>query len=331
MTDPRSALTKNQWEQNADLFDDLLSHVPNVVSAAEEKLIRNNQGLVYRMVNRFREFLLRKYDVALDEDDLFQVGRIGLLIAVRKFEPERGYQLSTYAIWWINQAIQREIQYGGMIRIPVQMRREIARYSAIEYALIDETVGNHDELIRAHMQLDEEEFAHVRHAARVLRGKKISTHDVFMKGKGWQTTVGELLHASPSEPSEISLGVRDFGDIYEDKEFQAMCVRLVNYFFAQDVLTDRQREVLVRRFSLDGNPSETLKQIGLRLHLSRERVRQIEESALQLLRDPDVWNKHAEFIHETFSPHPPARVFLIPCAPPVLETFKHGIRSLPHV
>ncbi len=238
---------------------------PEVAAAARRQFIQSNLRLVVSVARRFEG-----RGVALL--DLIQEGNIGLMRAVDKFDHERGFKFSTYATWWIRQALGRAVnETSRTIRVPSHVREQ--------YSLIDQSTQKlWDDLDRRPTNDEVADTAGIK-VERVALARQHRTPIVS-------------LSAPISDDGNASVGDSIEDDDIGPFEATASALERNSLHIQLGRLTDRERMVLTARFGLDDS-QQTLSELGAALHVTTERVRQIEGRALGKLRHPSLqraWN-----------------------------------------
>ncbi len=257
-------------DEEVQLAEMIMCSDPKKAAAARKRLSEANLRLVVsiakKYVGRGMSFL-----------DLIQEGNLGLIKAVEKFDYTKGFKFSTYATWWIRQAITRAIaDQARTIRIPVHMVETITKVKKASSQLLHENGKDPTpEQIAARLEMTEEKVREIM---------RIAQDPVSL-----ETPIGE------EEDSHL-------GDFIEDENAPAPADKASQVLLKEQInqvlstLSPREEAVLRLRFGLEDGRSRTLEEVGQRFNVTRERIRQIEAKALRRLRQPVRYNKLKDYL-----------------------------------
>lgn len=261
-TRAKTAFEKEVWmtQEEFDTVINLLNSYVEEARRAKDEMVEANLRLVISIAKKYT-------NRGLSFLDLIQEGNMGLMKAVEKFEYRRGYKFSTYATWWIRQAITRSIaDQARTIRIPVHMIETINKLMRVQKQLVQE-YGR---------EPTPEEIAEEIHlpAARVSAVLRMAQQPISLQapvGDNDETNLGDFIEDKgaddPSDVTSMSMLKDSIKDVL-------------------DTLNPREREVLEQRFGLVDGYSRTLEEVGKQFQVTRERIRQIEAKALRKMRHP---------------------------------------------
>ena len=249
---------------------ELVTRIGRGDKAAKDKLIESNLRLAVSIAKKYQ-------GNGLTLMDLIQEANIGLLVAIEKFEPERGFRFSTYASWWIKQTISRALDNKSkLIRLPAYVVEGVNKMKSVERALTI-TLGREPTLeeVAEEMGIEPAKVKKLRDSS-----KEVSSLDVAV-GEDDEATMGELIADTSSLTPEESMEIQNKADILNN---------ILN------TLDGREGEVIKYRYGLMDGEARTLEEIGQIFGLTKERIRQIEAKALRKLRNPF----RAKLLRDTF-------------------------------
>ncbi|WP_036479833.1 RNA polymerase sigma factor RpoD [Myxosarcina sp. GI1] len=253
-------ISDDEWAQEVDMNIRQFRRRLFIGRRAKDKMVQSNLRLVVSIAKKYM-------NRGLSFQDLIQEGSLGLIRAAEKFDHEKGYKFSTYATWWIRQAITRAIaDQSRTIRLPVHLYETISRIKKTT-KLLSQEMGRKptEEEIATSMEMTIEKLRFIAKSAQL----PISLETPI--GKEEDSRLGDFIEADGETPEdEVSKSL-----LREDLEN------------VLDTLSPRERDVLRLRYGLDNGRMKTLEEIGQIFNVTRERIRQIEAKALRKLRHPN--------------------------------------------
>ena len=228
--------------------------------AARDCILRANLRFVVSVAKKFR-------GQGLPLSDLINEGNIGLITALDKFEPDKGYHFISYAVWWIRQSIMKAIsEKGRTVRLPLNRSNELMQIQKAQKALMHEkeTIEPSSEDIAVATGLD----AKLVNDLLAISEDVISFDSPVKKGEDSDSTFGDFIEDESTGPEEMVM--------------QGSLKEAVDSLL--DTLSDKERDIIERRFGLNNRKPMSLKEIGEVYGLTKERIRQIEKRALERLR-----------------------------------------------
>ena len=227
---------------------------------AREKLLNANLRFVVSVAKKFR-------GQGLPLSDLINEGNIGLITALDKFEPEKGYHFISYAVWWIRQSIMKALsEKGRAVRLPLNRTNELMQIQKAQKAIMHDKETS-DPSVDDIAEMTGLDKALINNLLSVSH-EMVSFDSPINKGEESDTTFGDFIEDDADGPENQVV----------DSSLKSDVRALLT------VLSDKERDIITRRFGLDGEEPMSLKEIGDVYGLTKERIRQIEKRALERLR-----------------------------------------------
>jgi len=240
---------------------------------AFERLVIHNLRYVRAIASRYQ-------NLGVPLEDLIQEGNLGLLKAVERYDPYSGYRFTTYATWWIRQAIGRYISnQGRTIRLPVHVVGDIQKLKKAENKLTQINTTDEMEWLCNETGFDTQKIIHLRHTREDIRSLDMPVSN-DNSGDGDSVLIDFIADQTKTTPEDIIIK----NDLSKQLNEIMSC------------LTDKERQILSYRLGLEDDQPLTLEEVGRIFNITRERVRQIEAKALRKLRNPKYSKQLANYI-----------------------------------
>ena len=238
----------------------LAARIADGDQSAKDELVEANLRLVVSLAKHYQ-------GCGISLQDLIQEGNVGLMKAAEKFDASKGFKFSTYAAWWIKQTITRAIaDQSKTIRIPVHMTENINRIRKVSRDLTT-TLG--------HEPTD----------AEIAKEMNVTVEEVKLF-KSYMADVTSLdIQVGEDEDTTIGSLIEDTNCVNPEKAAVKEAEKEILYSVL-DTLSDREKDILIKRFGLEDGKPKTLEEVGMTYNLTKERIRQIENKALMKLRHP---------------------------------------------